>query len=158
VGIEIKFISEPLKLEQIISIVFSDNRMPKHQIEIFVPQKYLELKNSMDSKYVELFDNSVMVFTGNLTSKIGSDIPDAYILNFDVTNDLKHVDSQNVSVTSHEDIWINCIVEEGSDYLVFITPELLAPFKAPTNKCTFVIELPNSIADDVILLYSSLYE
>ena len=119
--------------------------------EISISDKYYEFKDTLDPLVVNEFEKSDFVFVGKLISKINSTVPEFFTLNFETTENLKNIFNDEKTIDVHEGAREYCILQEGNNYLVFITKQKLQ------YTCTYTINSLDDI-DDVRELSFYLYQ
>jgi len=129
----------------VVKTSFRDLTGAKHTFEqpfeISISDKYYELKDALDPLVVKEFEKSDFVFVGTLISKINYTVPEFFTLNFENIENLKNRLSDEITIGVHEDVRKYCILQEGNDYLVFITKE------KPRYTCTYTINSLDDIDD-----------
>ena len=120
--------------------------------EISISDKYYEFKDTLDPLVVNEFEKSDFVFVGKLISKINSTVPEFFTLNFETTENLKNIFNDEKTIDVHEGAREYCILQEGNNYLVFVTQQKLQ------YTCTYAINSLDDIVDDVRELSLYLYQ
>ena len=120
--------------------------------EVVISDEYYKFKKTIDPLIVNEFEKSDFIFIGKLISKVNSTTPEVFKLTFETTENLKNKFNDQITISTHEGAWKNCMLQEGNDYLVFVTQQELK------YTCTYTINALDDLVDDIRKLSFNLYQ
>jgi len=121
--------------------------------EVVISDEYYEFKKTINPLITNEFEKSDFIFVGKLITKVNSTtVPEFFTLTFETTENLKNKFNDEITIGTHEGAWKNCILQEGNDYLVFVTHQKLQ------HICTYAINSSDDLVDDIRELSFNLYQ